>query len=234
MTAGTPAGMTGSLPCPRLFSVPPLFLAFSAPLSGLFRASFWPFPRLFLAFSVPLLAFSAPLLAFPCPSSGLFRPSSGLPAPSSGLPAPSSGLFRASFGLFRPLLLSFPRFLAGIQSTQSCSRGQLGVISLRQGEHDRRVGRAMVSGTVNAGKVQQGKALDSRLRSLDRNRQGQALGMTEGGLFIWERDADAVLDEHHEATGFIPANSHNPARPFPSFPRRREIQGRARRCRKTA
>ena len=33
-------------------------------------------------------------------------------------------------------LLSFPRFLAGIQSEQAFSRIQSGVISLWQGEHD--------------------------------------------------------------------------------------------------
>ena len=41
--------------------------------------------------------------------------------------------------------LSFPRFLAGIQSEQVFSRIQSGVISLWQGEHDRRVVGAMVS-----------------------------------------------------------------------------------------
>ena len=41
--------------------------------------------------------------------------------------------------------LSFPRFLAGIQSEHSFSRGQSGVISLRQGEHALRVVGAMVS-----------------------------------------------------------------------------------------
>ena len=44
-----------------------------------------------------------------------------------------------------PPSLSFPRFLAGIQSKQSCPRGQSGIISLRQGEHDRRLARSMVS-----------------------------------------------------------------------------------------
>ncbi len=141
-----PCGMTGLLPCLPLF-------CHSLPL-------FWPFPT-------PLLAFSRPLLAFSRASSGLFPPSSGLfprlfwpsppfllafSRPSSGLFPPSSGLFRASSGLPRPsfchslpLFLSFPQFLAGIQSKQSCFRVHSGVISLRQGEHARRVVSAMVS-----------------------------------------------------------------------------------------
>ena len=41
--------------------------------------------------------------------------------------------------------LSFPRFLAGIQSEQVFSRIQSGVIFLWQGEHDRRVVGTMVS-----------------------------------------------------------------------------------------
>ncbi len=45
----------------------------------------------------------------------------------------------------RSPFLSFPRFLAGIQSEQSFSRGQSGVISLRQGEHALRVVGAMMS-----------------------------------------------------------------------------------------
>ena len=43
--------------------------------------------------------------------------------------------------------LSFPQFLAGIQSTQSCSSVQSGGIPLRQDKHDRR----MVSATVSDG-----------------------------------------------------------------------------------
>ena len=33
-----------------------------------------------------------------------------------------------------------------------------------------------------------------------------------------ERDADDVRDENHEATGFFPANGHNPAGPLPVTP----------------
>ena len=42
-------------------------------------------------------------------------------------------------------LLSFPRFLAGIQSEQFFSRIQSGVIFLWQGEHDLQVVEAMAS-----------------------------------------------------------------------------------------
>ncbi len=75
----------------------------------------------------------APFLSFPQVSS---RPSR-MPLP--GLPTvPFPAFPQAPF-------LSFPQFLAGIQSKQSCPRGQSGVISLRQGEHDRRLARSMVS-----------------------------------------------------------------------------------------
>ena len=41
-----------------------------------------------------------------------------------------------------------------------------------------------------------------------------------------ERDADDVLDENHEAKRFFPADGHNPASPFPSFPQSPFCQSR--------
>ena len=39
-----------------------------------------------------------------------------------------------------------------------------------------------------------------------------------GSFHMGERDADDVRDENHEATGFFPANGHNPAGPLPVTP----------------
>ncbi len=84
--------------------------------------------------------------------------------------------------------------------------------------------------TVNEGNIQQEKTMDSRLQTSGMtegvsgitrqpigHRSHQALdsrlrtsGMTEG--------AGDVLNENHEATGFVPPNGHNPAHPLPVIP----------------
>ena len=46
----------------------------------------------------------------------------------------------------------------------------------------------------------------------------RGIGNGERGLFVWKREMlDDVL-ENHEATGFVPADGHNPAAPFPVMP----------------
>ena len=78
--------------------------------------------------------------------------------------------------------LSFPQFLAGIQSKQSFSRVQ-------SGSHIPLTRRAWTPSrcrTLNAEKVRQGTTLDSRLQTSGMTGD-LLLGITEGVLFVWER-----------------------------------------------
>jgi len=143
---------------------------------------------------LPVIPAGPSLSYLPAPPCHTCRPLSVIPAGSS--------LYACRPFSVMPVgpPLSFPQFLAGIQSKQSFSRVQ-------SGSHIPLTRRAWTPSrcwTLNAEKVRQGTTLDSRLQTSGMTGGGAFVGNNRRGSFrMGERDADDVRDENHETTGFF-------------------------------
>ena len=91
--------------------------------------------------------------------------------------------------------------------------GERGLLSEMTGRGVGNDGRGLLSGMTKGGSF-----VGNDRRDVGNGGRGPFVRNDRRGPFcMGERDADAVLDENHEANGFVPADGRNPAAPFPLF-----------------